>query len=66
MRRAGKTRESLIDEDIPFAKVLRKIPECPDFNTPRFSMHHHHPGLIPDRRRFLGDQFFRQVICKFF
>ena len=25
------------DDDIPFAEVLRKIPECPDLDTPRLS-----------------------------
>ena len=55
-----------IHEDIPLSEVFRKIPERTDLDIPHLSVNHHHPGLIPDRRRFLGDQFFRQVICEFF
>ena len=29
-------------------------------------VNHHHPGAIADRRRFLGNQLFRQIICEFF
>ena len=36
------------------------------YHMPQYSMDHHHPGLIPDRGRFLGNQFFREAVFEFF
>ena len=67
---ADETRRKdagVVDDDrVARADVFRKIAERTDIDTPRLPVHDHHPGEIPDRGGFLGDQFFRKGVVEFF
>ena len=53
------------NENVPFFDFVQNIPEGVVLPLSGLFIYHHEPARIPRLRRFLGDQFFGQIIIKF-